>query len=193
MKSPWRLIGKLFPGRSGPRAAYGPADAGADSSPATAQEAPKETEPSQISVGPFAEPPALQTTVETAEVSKAGGDISEPVSIAVDTVKAVPAAKSRPVRARKQLKAIVADTASKAAEGGSRRETQAGRASSTPAPKKARVSADARTRPIQPLATFEAEVTGVDADVRVLTRQLAEKLREQNIQLRKMLERFGGE
>jgi hypothetical protein len=183
----------LFPGRSGPQAAHDPAGAGTARSPAIAEEASKETEPSQISVEPFAELPALETTVETAEVSKAGGDISEPVSIANDPVKAVPAAKSRPVRARKRLKAIVADTASKAAEVASIREPQAGRASSTPAPKKARVSAGARTRLIQPLDTFEAEVAGVDADVRVLTRQLAEKLRQQNIQLRKLLERFGGE
>lgn len=40
---------------------------------------------------------------------------------------------------------------------------------------------------------FEREVATVEADLRALRRQLAEKLKQQNAQLRKMLERFGGE
>ena len=39
---------------------------------------------------------------------------------------------------------------------------------------------------------IRAEIIGTDAEVRALSHQLAEKLREQNDQLRKMLERFGG-
>lgn len=38
---------------------------------------------------------------------------------------------------------------------------------------------------------FHAEVADVDAEIEALSRQLAEKLVQQNAQLRKMLERFG--
>jgi hypothetical protein len=190
MKSPWRIIGKLFPGRSGPQVVQDPVDNDAARSAALAQEAPTETQSSQIPANPFVEPPAFETDVETAKAQKAGGDISEPVSIADDPVKTVPATKSQSVHARKGSKPIVGDAKSKIAEVSSRRETQVSRATSTPVPKKARISADNRTQLIRPLDTFEAEVIDVDADVRALARQLAEKLRQQNVQLRGMLERF---
>lgn len=48
-----------------------------------------------------------------------------------------------------------------------------------------------RPRQERQQAPFDAEAINLDAEIRTLSRQLSAKLREQNAQLRKMLERFG--
>ena len=105
-------------------------------------------------------------------------DATKRVSGADQSTEAAPAGRPRRSRGNVAQKVTVADVAGAIVKDPPRRDV------------KRAVAGRRRSKPRPP--DFEAEIAEVEAEIGALSRQLAEKLRQQNAQLRKMLERFGG-
>lgn len=175
MKSPWKLIGQLFSDRKASEVSQGLPDNGTKSSEAV-QDVQDAAELPALSAltssdGPA---PAIEGDVNL-HVDERRSDDALPMDETVEEGTEITA--SGTLRAR-----------------GDRRPRQYRPRKGTvtqPVPAKAPVSAEKRASLEGKPVSFDDQVARVDAEVRTLRLQLSEKLKLQNAQLRRMLERFG--
>ncbi|AOF94196.1 hypothetical protein [Sinorhizobium sp. RAC02] len=192
MKSPWKMIGELIFRH---RPTGEPRDL-ANEQPArqvdVADDGKTPLSPPSL-IRPFLEPrtedvePVGQRAFEAVERDDI---IPLPNPVAVDQVATRPTKKSSSGASRKTKKAKTAEIiniqpATRARRGGRRVATE-----SMKQTVHAVSNVETPTRSMGD--TIHIEVAEIDVQIRVLTRHLAEKLKQQNAQLRKMLERFGG-
>lgn len=189
MKSPWKMLGQLISRGRSPEPKQG---AGGDTGKqASEQELPETPAPSSTTV-------LLPSELHSDEGQPVGekslddarrtGDIAAAIPASGEQVEArsPKAARRRRVHGSSQAKGVEAINAAP-------RTKRAGQQKRASTDKVTQSTADANTREIPVLShdRFYAEVADVDAEIGALSRQLAEKLIQQNAQLRKMLERFG--
>ena len=180
MKSPWKLIGQLISGRRSPDAAQARAENDANHSELPAN-APLSVEVSPTSVEQLVESPKAEEVV-----------VPEAATRALEPTRVISPDKPRRVKAGRARKTAITGAESKAIEQATRQNARKKRPSGNSGMQSASVSSENQPLLQRQSDSFEAEVMDVDAQVRALSRQLAEKLKQQNAQLCKMLERFGG-
>lgn len=193
MKTPWKIIGRLF--------SSGRTSESADSR----DEASDEVSTSTMDVNAVAEPVQLGTEAPAGEaedeprtparlMAEAAKESSEHTPVASEHAGQKVQGAHRKGRATPPSKASVAGEASHALtqSASPRKATKAKRTAvkrshlrGAPAPR------NEGPPQVKQQASFDEETANLDAEIRVLSRQLSAKLRQQNAQLRKMLERFG--
>lgn len=193
MKTPWKIIGRLF-------------SSGRTSEPADSQDkASDKVSTSTTDVNAVAEPAQLETEAPAGEaeneprapaqlIAEAAKESSEQMPVASEHAGKKVQAAHRRGRVSPPSKASAAGEASHAStqSASPRKATKAKRT----APKRSslrRAPAQRNEEPPQAKqqVSLDEETANLDAEIRALSRQLSAKLRQQNAQLRKMLERFG--
>ena len=179
MRGPWKVIGKLFSGRREAQKADDRID-GDDPSLPPAQHDPIEHLPAQDELS--AETPSADADAKEAngQEDRAGRDRSQ---------ASLRPTKSRRARTNRPVASKANDTRSGVVAPSDRRTISS---STKPAASKPALPKRAQKPPVEPRKEFASQVADLDEEVRVLARQLAEKLEQQNAQLRSMLERFEG-
>ncbi|AOF93525.1 hypothetical protein [Sinorhizobium sp. RAC02] len=181
MKSPWKMIGQLVFRRRSPEEAQELADGQETSSSSSAP------------VQPFLELKRENVTHADETIladAKADDGISLANLDAIDRVATRSSKRSNQGLAQKSKREPEAAIASTPPVTRPRRGKKP--APTEPVNQEVEAAADRQTSTRPSGANIHAEVAGVDVEIRALTRQLAEKLKQQNAQLHKMLERFGG-
>ena len=187
MKSPWKLIGQLFSGRNDQALPQGPAES--DVNVSDASHAERDAGEASAAVSPLSDGSNVRPEAETEALAAFDDNRLDPAGDAGAPTDAAPS-RTADLHSEETPEMPVAQAPRRGAAPRPRRyKSRTGKAV-RPATAKAPARA---TTPIprgKPPVTFEDEVATVEAELRTLSRQLAQKLRLQNAQLRKMLERF---
>lgn len=193
MRTPWKIIGRLFSrGRTSQTAES--RDETSDKVFTSTAGVDAVAEPFQLEL----EAPAENTKDEpsdraspTAEAAKA---TAERIAVVSEHASQKDQAARRKGRGNTPLTASVTGRASPASTHPAtpRQATKAKRPAAKPSNLR-RTPTSRKEGPPQARqqALFDADAINLDAEIRALSRQLSAKLRQQNVQLRKMLERFG--
>ena len=170
MRTPWKIIGRLF------------------SSGRTSQVADSRDEPSDKVSTSMADVDAVAEPVQLEMEAPAGHVESEPRDPAKPTAEAA--------KTTAEPTAVVSERAGQRdhaarRKGRGKTVTKAVRPAAKPSNLQ-RTPTSRKERPpeARQQAPLYADAINLDAEIRALSRQLSAKLRQQNVQLRKMLERF---
>lgn len=190
MKSPWKIISSLISRRRAPDEEQVSVKTDDATSLADLSDAPEVPPPIPV----------------PAPIATPGGEVvSPPVASLIDSGRA-PASNAVPgdrsgvtaerqsgsAQAAKPSNGLEQEVALKALRPQAKRDNRRKRTSAEDAIGMKRRPMSRKMPTKQAADPFQIEVAGVDEEIRALTRQLTEKLRLQNAQLRAMLSRFGG-
>jgi len=191
MKSPWKILGQLIArGRPPePKQDTPAADIGKRADEQGLQETPASSLKTVLAPS---EPPIHEVQPVTDKIldeAGSGGEIAATMPASDPQVEARSLKSVKPRRVHRGSKTKEVETINPALR--TQRPDRQKRISTKRTAQNAGAESHREMTSVLSHDQFHAEVAGIDAEIRTLSRQLAEKLIQQNAQLRKMLERFG--